>query len=152
MKIPERDPRPAPRWLRACALPACLALATATCDGGVISEPERDPLDVPLSEILELTRTGAAPVRADGASQDTVVARIPDHAFTRRVVFRTTAGKFHASQTREELVTAVRVEGDGDDRLVAKAVLVADTVAGAAAVSATVGDFTQYIAVPFVEP
>jgi hypothetical protein len=129
-----------------------LALSVASCDK-ILSEPERDSDDVPPSEILSLTRTGGdLPLRADGVTRDTLEARIPEGSTARTVIFTTSRGSFLLSPVKQELKVRAEPSGnDNDGRLIARAVLVADTIPGQAVVSASIGDFTQYLFVPFVK-
>lgn len=113
-----------------------------------LSTLERDPDSVPLSEIIELVRGGNAPLVADGISSDTVMALLPIDAKTRVVKFTTSAGSFANTGGLKALdVRAVRLEGN--DRLAAIAVLVSDTASVVAAVRGTVGEFSNFILVPF---
>ncbi|HET7463858.1 MAG TPA: hypothetical protein VFJ82_21560 [Longimicrobium sp.] len=135
----------------ACHGLVIVALSAGGCK--LISEPERDSLDVPLSEIIDLTRRGGSlPVLADGTTEDTLVATIPEQSTSRLVTFNTTGGRFVLAGPGKQLkVTAVRDSSRTDDRLVAKAVIRSDS-AIIAITSASVLDFTAYLPVTFVKP
>ncbi len=128
------------------------ACAAAACGLPDLVDPDVDPEDVPESEILDLTRTGGdLPLRADGKTQDTLVARIPEGASSRVVTFTTSAGSFLLTPASKTISVRAEKSADlHDSRLVARAVLVADTLPGTAVASAKVGDFTRYLNVPFV--
>jgi ABC-type amino acid transport substrate-binding protein len=134
-------------------LTALLALSGALAACEDLFDPERDPDEVPLSEAIELSRTGGdLPLIANGRTQDTLVARIPRGASARVVTFTTSAGTFALKPGGTEIKVRAERSGDPrDDRLVARAVLVADTIARTAVVSASVGEFTDYLQVPFVK-
>lgn len=117
-----------------------------------VTGPAGDPDDVPHRDILELTRTGGdLPLRADGQTQDTLEARLPQGAARRVVTFSTTAGTFRLNGKSDIKVRAEKSADPVDPRLVARAVLVSDTVAKTAIVSASVGEFTRYLEVSFVK-
>lgn len=128
-----------------------LALAAAACDG-IPSDLERTPDDVPLSEIIDLSRAGGdRPLRADGMSVDTLVARIPRGASSREITLTTSRGSFLLNPGNKSIkVRAERSASTTDDRLVARAVLVADTTAAPVVVSASVKEFTAYLTIPLV--
>jgi|GEM_PF-5085595 len=127
-----------------------LALFAGACND-ILSDPERDPDDVPASEVLALSRTGGdLPLRADGVTRDTLVADIPVNSTLREITFTTTHGKFLLSNKQELKVRAEKGSGAYNRRLVARAVLIADTVPAQAVVSASIGDFDAYLFVPFV--
>lgn len=130
-----------------------VALALAAGCEAIFSEPELDPDDVPPSAVLELRRTGGdQPLLADGASRDTLEARIPKGASTRVVTFTTSRGKFLLSPGKQEIKVRAEPGNDPtDERLIARTVLVADTLPGEAVISASVGEFTRYIVVPFIK-
>lgn len=129
---------------------ACVALAAACND--LPSEPERDSLDVPGSEIITLTRAGGSlPVPADGVTEDTLIATIPEGSATRLVTFNTTGGRFVLAGGKQIKVTAVRDNSRSDKRLVARAAIVSDSSI-VAATSASVGDYTAYVPIKFVKP
>lgn len=131
---------------------ALLALSLFAGGCKIITDPERDPDDVPTSEVLALSRTGGdLPLRADGTTRDTLLAHIPAGSTQRVVTFTTTRGKFLLSNKQDLKVRAEKSGDPYDPRLVARAVLVADTIPGEAVVSASIGDFTAYLFVPFVD-
>src|SRR5688500_10030360 len=79
--------------LRLAAL-LTLTLLAGSCND-ILTDPERDPDDVDPSEVLMLSRTGGdLPLRADGMTRDTLIARIPPGSTLRLVTFTTTHGKF----------------------------------------------------------
>ncbi|HEV2147454.1 MAG TPA: hypothetical protein VGR37_08625 [Longimicrobiaceae bacterium] len=127
-------------------------LFLVSCDE-LTSELERSPDEVHLSEIIGLFRVNhPLPLTANGASEDTLLAVLPPGASPRVVTFSTTAGSFRRTAgAREIKVRAERDLESGRDRLVARAVLVSDTIPRVATVSATVAEFTTYLQVPFVK-
>lgn len=128
-------------WTRGVAL--TLLLALAGCDA-LMSSLEPDPDDIPPDEILEISHSRQAPqMPADGASIDTIYARIPENASTRTVEFGTTRGTFHRYGAVQS--ASVRAVPDGEGRLVAAVELRADTVPGTAIVRATVAAFTRFL-------
>lgn len=127
---------------------AILALVLFAQSACRLPDLERDPDEVPMSEILTLTRAGTGALRMNPPEAETFLAMIPLNASTRVVTFRTTAGVFPMSGTKE---IKVRAERDSliTQRLVARTVLRADTIPGTAYVSATIGDFTAYDSIRF---
>lgn len=120
------------------------------CDAQTF-EPERDPDDVPASEILVISRVGGTiALPADGKSTDIIIVKIPKDAASRVITFKTTAGVFEPTLAQEIKVRAEKENDTQDDWLVARAVLRADTTATTATVSAAVSEFTVYIQVAFV--
>jgi hypothetical protein len=124
-------------------------MATGLLLGGCdpISEPEGDPDDVPMSEIITLSRLEVGPLLTGGSDTDTFVARLPAGATSRVVTFKTTLGSFVLAGSKE---MKVRAEAAGDSALIARAELRADTLTGTAIVSASVGDFTVYESVEII--
>lgn len=137
--------------LRRRASLVLLAVATAACDE-ILHTPERDASEIDRAEILQLTRVGGdQPLPADGVSQDTVEARIPKDASTQIVKFSLSRGRFLYGPGKTEMEVRAEPSRDRhDSRLVARAVIVADTLPGEAVVSASIGGFTEYLFVPFV--
>jgi hypothetical protein len=127
-----------------------LILLLAGCEDW-LSDPEPSVDDVPLSEIVDVERAGEPlPLAADGVSADSIFAFLPLDARTRIVKFTTTAGSFDLTGGQRTVdVRAVRTE-DGM-RLRASAVLIADTVAVTAVVRGTVGEFSDFVLVPFIK-
>jgi hypothetical protein len=69
----------------------------------------------------------------------------------RVVTFTTTRGRLKFAVDGKTAVTrAERVDDPQDDRLVAKTVLVADTIPGTTVVSATVGEIRRFAEISFV--
>ena len=136
---------------RSAALLLGVAASVVACRG--LTPSDRDPDAVALSEIIELKRVGGdQPLRADGTARDTLEARIPRGASTRVVTFTTSAGHFALAPGGGPLKVLAETGTDArDSRLVARAVLVADTLPKTAVVSAGVGDFSAYLEVPFVK-
>lgn len=128
-----------------------VAAVGAACDD-ISSGFERDPDDVPLSEIIQLTRTGGdLPLRADGQSADTLLAKIPRDASSRVITFTTSRGSFALAPGSKTIkVRAERSSDPYDRRLTARAVVVSDTTAGDVVASAAVGEYTDYLVIPFV--
>ena len=127
-----------------------LLVGLGGCD--LTSELEPHPDEITLSQIIQLSRTGGdLPIPANGTAGDTLVAKIPRGASARVVTFTTSRGSFQLNPGDKTIkVRAERTTDPHDQRLVARAVLVSDTVAGQAVVSASVSDFTDYLVVPFV--
>lgn len=144
--------QPAKRAVRAGILALLMAVAGAGACNEWITEFEPDPESIPLRDIIHLTRAGGrtAPLAADGAASDTLLARLPADASTRVVTFTTTAGTFPLTASREAAVRAERDDADPERRLVARIVLRADTLPAVAVVSAKVADFRDTLSVAFV--
>ena len=133
-----------------CTVPLLLLLALAGCDE---LTSDLEPGSVPLSEIITLqrTRTGALP--GDRVAVDTLLAMIPMGANNRVVTFRTTGGSFEFTAGAKEYKTSAQVDSlYSVDKLVARAYLRSDTITANVTVSASVSDYTTYLAIPFVRP
>lgn len=133
-------------------LPAVIAVVLWGCDA-LTSDLEGDPADVPIEEVITIQRKGTGALRADRNVVDTLFALLPRGANARAVTFRTTIGSFDFTAGAKEYKTSAQPEaGVSTDKLVARAILRADTIAGTTTVSASVGDFTTYTTIPFVRP
>lgn len=131
-----------------CAALLCLLLA-ASCDD-ILSDFDRDPDAVPTEDIISLTRAGTGALAANGTTRETISARIPNNASTRVITFTTTAGVFELTNAKEVKVRAERDPSQPKGKLVATAVLRADTLTTTAIVSAVISDFRDTVWVPMV--
>lgn len=133
---------------RARSFLAVVAVLLTACDDFPSDFEEED---VPPAEIIDLSRARAPePLRADGTTTDTLVARIPEDARVRLITFRTTGGLFERSGTKELTLRAEPPDsGSVDKRLQAEAVLRTDTIAARVFVTATVESFSDTVEVVF---
>ena len=125
---------------------AALLVCCAACNPFDPSDPEADPLSVPLSEIIDLQHTYPYALPVDSVTVDTLIAYLPRGASTRLVKFTTTAGRFQESNAKAIEVVAVPTTGK---RLRAITLLLADTSASSATIAARVDIFTDYLEVAF---
>lgn len=126
------------------------ALVGTNCDS-LTSPLERDHDAVPDEEIISLSRARTGDLPASFAATDTLVARIPAGAAKRLVTFKTTAGQFVESASKEITVRAVLELSSG--KLAARTLLRADTIAATAIVRATIADqFYDTLSIRFVKP
>lgn len=131
----------------ALGLTAVLLMA---CDG-LTTELERDPRDVPGSQILELERAGCCPLVADGSARDLLSAWIPRRAKATSVTFKVPRGGFlEAAGGKELVVRAIPVHGE-PERLRAQATFVIDTVPAPVGVTATVAGEQALLVIDVVE-
>jgi hypothetical protein len=128
-----------------------LSAVLACNDASWTFEPSTD--DVPLEDIVRLTRAGSGVLSADTTSLDTLKAHIPRGADTRVITFTTTAGWFEHTARAKELKVRAVLEAPTDAFLTARTVFRSDTlVTGAvvdtATVRASIGDFTALLRIP----
>jgi hypothetical protein len=135
--------------LRRVRLQAMLALPLLANGCDWVTAADRD--DVPLEEIISLTRTGTGALPANGTARDTFFARIPNKANSRQVTFSTTAGIFELTNAKEVKIRAERDATDANGPLVGKVVLRADTLSATAIVSALIGEFRDTLWVPMIK-
>ena len=135
--------------LGACLATLLILLAASSCDE-LLTDLEPDPESIAPEDILFLERSaGAVPLPANGTATDTIYAYLSGDATSRVVSFATSAGSFLPIPGAKAIDVRAEENGGGY-RLVAKAVLRADTVATTAVVSAKVGEFVRYLPVTFV--
>jgi hypothetical protein len=129
-----------------------MAAPSSACDG-ITSELEPNTDQVAPEEILRVYRaSGVAPLPANGVSQDTIYALLPRDASQRIVTFTTSAGSFAPVPGSTSVkVRAERSTTPYGDKLVARAVIRADTLARTAVVSAEIGEFVRYVEVSFIK-
>lgn len=124
----------------------CLAAVCAGCDD-LSFDLEGDPIDVPLAQIIEVARFGRGPIPADGEATDTIFAWIPRDANLRTVTFTTTKGGFLDVGGGKEL-KALAIRSDREEnRLVARATFVSDTLPGTAVIRGTLSSFSDTVQV-----
>ena len=131
---------------------ALLLIATASlvaCESW-LSILEPDPDTISIDEIILVRRAGGTlPLRADGISNDTIIAEIPLKARSRLVRFTTTAGSFALTRAERQIDVRAILAAPGADRLTARAVLISDTTPGVAVVRGAIGEFSNFTTVPF---
>ena len=130
-------------------IPAAWALWVCGACEAWLDTLEPDPETVPLSAIIDLARVGPnLPLPADGVSTDTIIARLPKEATTRVIKFSTTLGSFELTGGQKTIDVRSQLEGS---KLIARAILVSDTLPGTAVVRASVSEFSSYLQIRFIE-
>lgn len=120
-----------------------------SCD--ITTDLERDPLDVPLSEIIEIERIIRSELAADGIATDTVIARIPRDAKNRSITFAASKGGFVDAGGKGEFKTIAVPNAADPKHLQARATYVSDTLPGIATITGTLLTFSDTLLIQLVK-
>lgn len=121
------------------------------CDAGLddLAVFEKDPNEIPLSQIITLSKEGTKRPLANGVDSVMWMARIHENAAMRTITFATTTGTFDSTASAKMITVRARLLSEKDTMLEARAILRSGTKKGTALVSASIGGFTARDTISF---